>query len=352
MTTETFQSSTIPSNRLLPGIHGLRGIAALAVVLFHLHHLAKINTPELFSFIAKDFGYGVHLFFVLSAFSLMYSTEHTMHRTSWVTHYFIKRFSRIAPLFYFVILIMSLAPVIMTGHWTVTIEKLLLNLTFTFSLVPWKGIVWAGWTVGVEMIFYLILPVLLLTSRTIKTTTILLIISIIISYLIRSTLHEHYSHTVSEYGYNWSYFSFGSNICFFIMGIFAFRLIDYIPSNSKVINLYIPGLAILLIGMLLLTNIDIHFKGTGRIDLIFWGLAFTFLCTWQSIKPVRIIANKFFEYAGERSFSIYLLHPMIIVLLREQIVSTYTFLKIYVASYAFFICGAVIIAVILLPCQK
>lgn len=87
-----YRSSIIPQQRLLPGILGLRGIAALAVVLFHLVHLASLKLPEPFSFIAVDFGKGVHLFFVLSAFSLMHSTEHTMHRTQWVSEYFVKRF--------------------------------------------------------------------------------------------------------------------------------------------------------------------------------------------------------------------------------------------------------------------
>ncbi len=79
-----FHSATIPQGRLLPGIHGLRGIAALAVVLFHIVHIADVAVPRSFSFIAADFGKGVHLFFVLSAFSLMHSTEHTMHRPAWV----------------------------------------------------------------------------------------------------------------------------------------------------------------------------------------------------------------------------------------------------------------------------
>ena len=58
MSSTTFQSDTIPAERLLPGIHGLRGIAALAVVLFHLVHLAGIAVPKAFTFIAADFGKG------------------------------------------------------------------------------------------------------------------------------------------------------------------------------------------------------------------------------------------------------------------------------------------------------
>lgn len=99
----TFQSALVAPSRLLPGIHGLRGIAALAVVFFHTTHIAKLAVPSAFSFIAQDFGKGVHLFFIVSAFSLLHSTEPTLNRPNWATEYCVKRFFRIAPLFYLVL---------------------------------------------------------------------------------------------------------------------------------------------------------------------------------------------------------------------------------------------------------
>lgn len=70
-----FQSAIVQQGRFLPGLHGLRGAAALAVVLFHLVTVGRISTPVTFDFIGRDFGYSVHLFFILSAFSLCISTE-------------------------------------------------------------------------------------------------------------------------------------------------------------------------------------------------------------------------------------------------------------------------------------
>lgn len=57
-----FNSTLVQDGRLLPGIHGLRGIAAIAVVFFHLVHVGGLNPPTSFQFIGRDFGYGVHLF--------------------------------------------------------------------------------------------------------------------------------------------------------------------------------------------------------------------------------------------------------------------------------------------------
>jgi peptidoglycan/LPS O-acetylase OafA/YrhL len=334
-----FRSAIIPTGRLLPGILGLRGIAALAVVLFHIVHLASISAPGPFTFIAADFGKGVHLFFVLSAFSLMHSTEHTMSRPRWADEYFVKRFFRIAPLYYCLTAGMILWPAVKSGAWSVDFQALLLNLTFTFGFAPWKGIVWAGWSVGVEMLFYAIFPVLLMTVRTRIGTMVLLAISILVTYAARSALDVHYEHTVPLYRYNWAYFSFAANLCFFAMGMYAFRVVHTIDINSAAIRWYIPVAAVALIAALLLTDVGRPLKLLWKADLIVWGLAFAALSIWQSTWPSRWSANRLFEYLGERSYSIYLLHPVVIVVLKSPIQSAYAMLTPHLGAYAFFACA-------------
>ncbi|MFZ1831080.1 MAG: acyltransferase family protein [Candidatus Competibacteraceae bacterium] len=89
----------------LPGIHGLRAVAALAVVIFHVHGIYQLDLPAYFSLIKTHFGLGVQLFFVLSAFSIFFSTHHRVGRSHWIQDYFIRRFFRIAPFFYLMILV-------------------------------------------------------------------------------------------------------------------------------------------------------------------------------------------------------------------------------------------------------
>ena len=281
----------------------------------------------------------------------MHSTEHTMQRPAWVGDYFVKRFWRIAPLFYSVIAVMILLPVIASRTWMIDIEKLLLNLTFTFGFTPWEGIVMAGWTVSVEMLFYAILPVLMLTVRTMSATLALLFASLFVSYFMRTSLHVHYEHTLSQYGYNWSYFSFGSNLCFFAMGMYAFRLTRHFSADTLIMRWGMPTVSVMLLGAFMFTGLDMPMKGIGRIDLIVWGVAFTTLCVWQSTRPSLWCANRALEYAGERSYSIYLLHPMVIVFFKTPIRQTYDFFSPYIGSYAFFICGLLVIALILISSE-
>ena len=337
-------SATIPQDRLLPGILGLRGIAAIAVVLFHLNHLAGLAVPQPFSFISSDFGYGVHLFFVLSAFSLMHSTEHTMFRSTWANEYLIKRFWRIAPLYYGIMAFIILRPAITSHPVTVDAQALLLNLTFTFNFAPWAGIVWGGWAVGVEMLFYVIFPVLLLTIRTTSTAFILVIVSLVISYVSRSTLQVHYESTMPQYDYNWAYFSFAPNLYFFAMGIYAYRLSHELSPALKASRWLIPFFSVACLGLLMLTGLDNPLKGAGRMDLMLWGCGFVALSIWQSNRPSFWSANRLLAYVGERSYSLYLLHPVIISLfLKQPLQNVYAELSPQLGEYAFFICAALLL---------
>src|SRR3978361_2344890 len=82
---------------LLPGLHGLRAAAAMMVLLFHLHAVAHLDVPQHLPWVATHFGLGVHLFFALSAFSLAWANPEAASRPG---PYLMKRFFRIAPLYW------------------------------------------------------------------------------------------------------------------------------------------------------------------------------------------------------------------------------------------------------------
>src|SRR4051794_2005679 len=140
---------------LLPGLHGLRATAAMMVLLYHLHAIPPVRAvPEMLPWIATHFGLGVHLFFALSAFSLAWANPQAATRPG---PYLVKRFFRIAPLYW---LLATL--ILLVGRWPGT-GRVLAEYGFAFNFIPgWHGgLVPAGWTVGVEMPFYLVLPLLL-----------------------------------------------------------------------------------------------------------------------------------------------------------------------------------------------
>ena len=351
-----FHSEIIPDARLLLGILGLSGIAASAVVLFHLSILADIRVPTGFYFIERDFGAGPFLFFVLSAFSLMYSTEHTMHRPDWAREYLVKRFFRIAPLFYSVLALMVALMVrhaIMSNSALPAVSTVFLNITFLFGFFPELevSLVQAGWTIGVEMIFYVLFPVLLMAIRTRKEALIFFLATVVISYVSRVELHAFYMEAGAQSKWDWGGFAFLPNLYFFAAGILAYRFEQAQKKSGKPLHASIPWFAVLSMALLL------HFQpgGTpvslGAFSSIIMALGFAALCVWQSVRPNRWFANRFFEYLGERSFSVYLLHPLVIYASRGWVASLYAKLESDIGAYAYFACAALVMVEVLVMAE-
>jgi peptidoglycan/LPS O-acetylase OafA/YrhL len=104
------------------------------------------------------------LFFVISAFSLTYAHDKSVGRDGWIGPYLIKRIFRIGPLFW-----AMMVAYLFLWWWPPRhfIELLIINATFAFNFFPrlHESIVAAGWSVGVEMPFYLAFPFILSRVR-------------------------------------------------------------------------------------------------------------------------------------------------------------------------------------------
>ena len=286
----------------LEGIHGLRGCGALFVVLFHLHALPKISLPVPLNGIVEHFYLSVLLFFVLSAFTLCYSRHVAPSR---YTAYMIRRFFRVAPLFYILICWQLYRTGIPEAH------VLLANVTFTFNLIPGlePSLVWAGWAVGVEMLFYVILPAIIFVCRGPWTSILGFVTATICSivlwkvFALNPNMPQHYA-----------YYFIGSNLSIFLAGIFAYRVfIGINKRKSRWYKLLSPIVCLVAIVAVYVDPINLHYRASGAY-FAFWGMAFALLVLWQAAFPSRIMRTKALQWLGDRSYSIYLFHPIIIVL--------------------------------------
>lgn len=351
-----FHSRIIPEARLLQGILGLRGMAALAVVMFHLCKLTDIHAPAGFYFIESNFGAGPLLFFVLSAYSLMHSTEHTMHRTGWAGEYLIKRIFRIAPLFYTVLAAM-LAWIafhaVRTGTALPDIALIFLNVTFLFSFFPRMeySFVQAGWTVGVEMIFYLLFPLLLMTIRSGKQAMLFFLIAVTIGFATNAEMEAFNPGTASQFGGTWGGHALLAFLYFFAAGIYAYRLEQALTAGGKNLQAWVPWFAVIAIGLLLQFEKGRSLINLGILYPVVIALGFAALCVWQGARPNKWFANKVLEYLGERSFSIYLLHPLMINSQKDFLFGVYSRLEPAMGAYAYFICAMLVLVELLLVAE-
>ena len=165
-------------------LDGLRGVAAVSVVLMHIYYIWGMNFkyPQ-FGIYIEHFGFAVHLFYMLSGFTLSYTYFNNPDNRSF-KFFIIKRFFRIAPLFY-ICIVLNFA-VIKYFKFNVDIYNavsIFTNLFLLFNLYPSsviaESLTPAGWTIGVEWIFYIIFPIMVLCIKKRYLIFIILLFSLI-----------------------------------------------------------------------------------------------------------------------------------------------------------------------------
>ena len=258
--------------------------------------------PGLLPWIATHFGLGVHLFFALSAFSLAWANPHAAERPG---PYLVKRFFRIAPLYWL------LATVILLRSGWPGGRRILAEYGFGFNFVPgWHGgLVPAGWTVGVEMPFYLVLP-LLLRIRGIGGMALAATLATALSWAARRWLEA--AMPGSDYPQrHWPAMpGSSSSPCWptgSSSGCAARRGRVRRPQPRRGSRSGCSASC---------SRRGRAAGGPGNADLLLFGLAFSALCLWQALRPSWLLRCRPALWLGERSYSIYLAHFLLILALR------------------------------------
>lgn len=152
-------------------IDALRGFAFLGVLTVHAGQCANLRLGITLTVAGQ---YGVQLFFLLSAVTLLRSLSLRSREESPLRNFFIRRFFRIAPLFWtgivFYLFLNGWGPQFAAPRgiapWHVALTALFLHgwtLTSINSVVP------GGWSIAVEMTFYLCLPWLAARITSLRT---------------------------------------------------------------------------------------------------------------------------------------------------------------------------------------
>lgn len=167
---------------------------------------------------------------------------------------------------------------------------------YDFLLVP------QAWSIGVEISFYLVAP--LIVRRPVYQIGVLVLLSLLLRVYIYYGLGWHFD--------PWTYRFFPTELAFFLFGTLAFRLYEWLKRQpwprtiAWCITLLVLGLTVLY--PLLPTPLgDEELKMWGHYLLILLGLPFVFLAT---------AASRLDRWVGELSYPVYLVHFWILTLLR------------------------------------
>ena len=236
--------ATIATNNIVPAeprhfayIDAVRGLAFLAVLF---NHVAKIDGcfPGWW---AWNVGYyGVQLFFLASSITLCYSMESRKTKDKRpVYSFFIRRLFRICPMYWLAILLYWTLPfecirndwlIPFSGETGPTVLDFGLNALLLHGWVPsaFNSVVPGGWSIGVEMIFYLIFPVLFFKINSLSRATLGAIVGTVFAIIYFQKIAPYcQAHFYSDNKTPWFFTQFGFLAqlpCFFI-GIFIYHLL-------------------------------------------------------------------------------------------------------------------------------
>ena len=150
-------------------VHDLRGLAALAVLFYHVAASPYVAPPDGIARVAVLGQYGVTAFFVISGFVLPYSLHKSAYRVGEFGGFIARRFVRVEPP-YFVTIAAVLVLSVLVGvikHTPYPIDGVQVALHMAY-LAPLFGRPWllsVFWTLCVEFQFYaligLLYPILL-----------------------------------------------------------------------------------------------------------------------------------------------------------------------------------------------
>jgi peptidoglycan/LPS O-acetylase OafA/YrhL len=314
----------------LPGVDGLRAIAAMWVVLFHItafsHARFGHRVPGLDLFLRSG-STGVSLFLVLSGFCLYIpfagGRQHRFH----VKEFLVRRCRRLLPAYYtslIFVLILNLGAFAWLGFrrlsplqalWQAVAHALLIHPLFPTTFYELNG---AYWSLGLEWQLYLSMPILIWGIRRfgIKPTVTA---AVVCNILYGLTLGLMISHGVIAGGGllakivlpnqllgRWAEFAFGMVAA----ELYVTGQISHLMSRAKfLIPLLIPAFLV----AALLPGLHGLVIGAGR--HIMYGLVFfSLLCLVLGSNNVvaRVASWKPLVVLGTMSYSLYLVHqPMV-----------------------------------------
>jgi peptidoglycan/LPS O-acetylase OafA/YrhL len=150
----------------VPSLDVLRGLMALSVAVYHMSVWTPVFTPgkAASNAVALLGVYSVEGFFIISGFCFfhLYRGQELLGRALLAFH--VKRFFRIAPLYYLALALNF----VLEQHFgpEFTWPRFLGNLSLTFGLAhPNYAMLLGGWSIGLEYVFYLAFPLLLVITQ-------------------------------------------------------------------------------------------------------------------------------------------------------------------------------------------
>lgn len=323
----TTEASLLTARQHIPSLQLLRAFAALSVLWFHASRAVTVASDGRFDFAApwlvhyealRDFGaVGVDIFFVLSGFLMTHIAGQLTPGVRSARRFVIRRFWRIWPAYALVMVLLfveRLARFLVSGEAPYDLQWVRLLGIFFWPTFDSNGyvqpVLTVGWTLSYEALFYLVFGLTLLVSASVRPVLLILLFGILMmigqALNSRSALDLFLSNSILFE------FLFGVAVALF------WQKRRPLPSGDRSRSLcwLTAGLAGLSVVILILsTSLPVppawRFLASGSgATLLLIAMLNLDLSRGSSLARHRIVV--LLLALGERSYSIYLIHMLVI----------------------------------------
>lgn len=303
-------------------LDGLRGLFCILILVYHYQQVTFCFGKIVPNFITRNFivaeSYAfVDFFFVLSGFVITYNYNTVIHYTKDFYEFVKKRFARLFPLLFFSVIVYMFFELLFKkyfGHFYVLnygdfeiIVRMFDTFLFTNAtplLGTSQGLNIPSWSISAEMISYLIFGMIsLYPINKFKNKTAIVII-------IMAILFSIYKKEYFSYGE----FGFVRGIISFFTGYFVYQIQLKIKSIPNRIEYVIP-IGIVLV-LFLINSLSGNFKQMVSLFLIPFSFGlFIIILTKTNGFVTHLLNSKPLQYLGKISYSVYLNHYVLIMLM-------------------------------------
>lgn len=302
-----------------PHLDGLRGLAALYVVLHH----AFLLCAQTFPIRAKNnptdsllYGHlAVDVFIVLSGFCLALPEKARPAR-----EFYLKRAKRILPA-YFAVLVASVAHTLFWNGGPLDLRALMLHGLLLQDVFPETIVAFNQplWSVAVEWKIYFLFPVLLWLLDKPRATALVLVATTVIGYGLTRVLMLS-GKSLAELGHTCPWY-----VLLFGMGVCAGWLTSRWDGQSKRLMVVVLALlsGLLLVGLLFIFPMEHAEADLARafplIDPVMGALTAACLALWHH-KPPKLLTLRPVVFCGTIAYSVYLIHFPVLEMLAKKVV--------------------------------
>lgn len=281
-----------------------RFIAAISIVVFHYgQHVFPFNGEKI-HFLFSQANIGVSFFFILSGFVMViaYGKKDRIAFPDFIR----KRFARIYPVY--VLAILLIVGYYISVNSPVDFKALMLNISLLQSWIPdYPGTLNApGWSLSVEMFFYLCFPllfnVLYKKIDLLKMATLVLIIFMVSQVVFHLGIRSSFYHGLHSSSHDVLFYSPYMHINEFLVGNIAGF---YFLRGMKERNYDLPIIILVACAVYLLkwkTGLNYH---NGLLAIVF--VPMIMLLSANNGYITKLFRLKSAVFLGEISYSIYIL---------------------------------------------